>query len=83
MNEEDTHRKLLELFYEYVKSNLKWEKKETHSEGIKIRKILVQIQKQAYIRRNEIQEIRAKKPRINYPLTLKKPQSNQPKEADD
>jgi hypothetical protein len=83
MNERDTHRKLLQLFYEYVKANLRWESKETHMQGIKTRKILSQIQKAAGERRDEIQAVRAEKPRINYPLTRKKPELDQGNDNDD
>jgi hypothetical protein len=83
MNEKDTHRKLLELFYEYVKANLKWESKETHLQGKRTRKILSQIQKAAATRRDEIQAVRAEKPRINYPLTRKKPDLDKDSDTDD
>jgi hypothetical protein len=65
--EHDTHRKLLEAVYRYVKVNIAWETKETHLAGAESRKILSEIRRLASIRRAEIQDIRNKKPKIKSP----------------
>jgi hypothetical protein len=65
--EHDTHRKLLEAVYQYVKVNIAWETKETHLAGAESRKILSEIRRLASTRRAEIQDIRNKKPKLKSP----------------
>jgi hypothetical protein len=67
MNEKDTHRKLLEAVHDYVKINMVWEAKETHSAGMESRRILSEIRRLAIKRRDEIQQVRLKKPKIKSP----------------
>jgi hypothetical protein len=67
MSEKDTHRKLLEALRDYVKINMVWEAKETHTAGVEARRILSEIRRLAIKRRDEIQQVRLKKPKIKSP----------------
>lgn len=63
MNDEDTHRQLLQLFYDYVKLNIVWENKPSHRKGINVRKVLSEIRRVAKIRRGEIMVVREARPK--------------------
>ena len=80
MNDKDTHSELVRLFYEYIKSNIEWEEKETHRAGARSRKILSDIRVMASDRRQEIQEVRYKKPKQ---FQVRKPRLSSKKDAQD
>jgi hypothetical protein len=70
MDKDDTHRQLLQLFYEYVVSNQRWEAKKSYQSGTTTRKLLSEIRKIAHIRQQEIQEYRRTDPKSRlYRLT--------------
>lgn len=80
--EKDTHRKLLDTFYEYFKVNQVWEIKETHTAGLEARKLLSEIRRLASLRRKEIQEVRLEKPRVKSPYYVK-PETEDDDDNDD
>ncbi len=57
MNENDTHRRLLELAHEYVKANLELELKPTLDRTIIVRRILSDLRRAATLRREEIMNV--------------------------
>jgi hypothetical protein len=67
MSEKDTHRKLLEAIHDYVKINMVWEAKQTHTSGVESRRILSEIRRLAIKRREEIQAVRSVKPKVKSP----------------
>lgn len=75
----DTHRQLLQLFYDYVRINLRWEEKQSHLSGMEVRQILSEIRRLARVRRAEIQDVRAAKPKNRSPVYP----GSRPKASDD
>jgi len=67
----DIHDQLLKKVHEYFKINQEWESKRTHVAGIKIRRILSELRELAKVRREEIQEVRAEKPKTKSPAYRK------------
>ena len=67
MNDDSIHEELLELMHRYYSLNLHWEGKRTHIAGIELRRLLSDIRKLCSERRNEIQAIRDKKPKLKSP----------------
>lgn len=63
----DTHDILLDQFREYFRLNMEWETRRTHAAGMRVRKMLSDIRKVASVRRQEIQAIRAEKPKLKSP----------------
>ena len=63
----DTHEQLMQLFREYFRQNMEWESKQTHAAGMRVRKILSEIRLISSARRQEIQTIRAEKPKVKSP----------------
>lgn len=61
------HDRLLELFREYFKLNQEWESKETHAAGMRVRKALSDMRHLCSERREEIQAVRAVKPKVKSP----------------
>ena len=51
----------------YWKVNQQWELKQTHTAGIEVRRLLSELRDLAIIRREEIQAIRATKPKVKSP----------------
>ncbi len=76
MDEDDTHEKLMRLFRQYFAENQIWERKQTHTSGIKCRNLLAEIRILARKRRAEIMEKRHNKP---YMGSETKTKSNQRK----
>lgn len=54
-NEKTTHDLLIEELRKYYIENVKWERKNTHTAAIEVRKHLSEIRRLASIRRNEVQ----------------------------
>ncbi len=77
--DEDTHRQLLQLFYDYVKLNLVWDNKPSHQKGINSRKVLSEIRRVAKVRRGEIMIVREARPKYKTALS-KQSQSQAPKD---
>jgi hypothetical protein len=65
--EDDTHRKFMRLVQEYWKVNQQWETRQTHTAGMEARRLLSEIRDLAIIRREEIQQVRAQKPKVKSP----------------
>lgn len=63
----EVHEELMSLFREYFRLNLEWETKRTHASGMRVRKALSEIRRLATDRRQEIQDIRAEKPKVKSP----------------
>ena len=63
----DAHEELMDLFRAYFKVNQSWEAKQTHSAGMDARKLLSDIRRAASARREEIQAVRAEKPKTKSP----------------
>lgn len=63
----DAHEELMDLFRAYFKVNQSWEAKQTHAAGMDARKLLSDIRRAASARREEIQAVRAVKPKIKSP----------------
>ena len=63
----DVHDLLLEKMHEYFDLNLHWEGRRTHVAGIELRRLLSEIRRLCSERRNEIQAIRDKKPKLKSP----------------
>lgn len=63
----DTHEQLMALFRQYFKENQTWESKETHTSGIRVRKLLAEIRIVARKRRAEILGVRKQKPSQSSP----------------
>lgn len=63
----DVHDLLLEKMHEYFDRNLHWEGRRTHVAGIELRRLLSEIRRLCSERRNEIQAIRDKKPKLKSP----------------
>jgi len=63
----DVHELLLEKMHEYFDRNLHWEGRRTHVAGIELRRLLSDIRRLCSERRNEIQAIRDKKPKLKSP----------------
>jgi hypothetical protein len=53
--------------HEYYKVNQTWEAKQTHTAGMEARKLLSEIRGLASERREEIQAVRAEKPKVKSP----------------
>lgn len=64
---EDIHNLLLKTVHAYFKKNQEWENKQTHTAGIEARRLLSEIRRLASIRREEIQAVRAVKPKVKSP----------------
>ena len=64
---EDAHIRLMRKIHEYYKVNQTWEAKQTHTAGMEARKLLSEIRSIASERREEIQAVRAEKPKIKSP----------------
>lgn len=67
MNEGDTHHKIMKTLQEYWKENQTWELKQTHTSGIRLRRLLGELRDLSIIRREEIQAVRSEKPKIKSP----------------
>lgn len=78
----DVHDQLLKKVHEYFKVNQVWEAKRTHTAGMKVRKILSELRHLATARREEIQEVRAEKPKVKSP-TYRKSLSQAPEDQND
>jgi hypothetical protein len=63
----DTHDQFLKKVHEYFKLNQTWEAKQTHVAGMQVRKLLSEIRHLASARREEIQAVRAEKPKTKSP----------------
>lgn len=64
---DDIHNRLLKTVHAYFKKNQEWENKQTHTAGIEARRLLSEIRRLASVRRDEIQAVRAEKPKIKSP----------------
>jgi len=64
---EDAHLRLMRKIHEYYKVNQTWEAKQTHTAGMEARKLLSEIRGLASERREEIQAVRAEKPKVKSP----------------
>lgn len=64
---EDIHNRLLKTVHAYFKKNQEWESRRTHVSGIEARRLLSEIRRLASIRRDEIQAVRAEKPKTKSP----------------
>ena len=64
---EDTHSKIMKCLQAYFKVNQVWETKQSHTAGIRARKLLAELRDLSIVRREEIQAIRAVKPKIKSP----------------
>jgi hypothetical protein len=53
--------------HEYYKVNQTWEAKQTHTAGMEARRLLSEIRGLASERREEIQAVRAEKPKVKSP----------------
>jgi hypothetical protein len=67
----DAHELLLKKTHEYFKANQLWEAKRTHAAGMRVRKILSELRHLATARREEIQAVRAEKPKVKSPAYRK------------
>jgi len=61
------HEALMKEFRAYFEENQTWENYESHASGIRLRKHLYEIRRIALAMREEILEIRKKKPKIKSP----------------
>lgn len=64
---DDIHNLLLKTVHAYFRKNQEWENKQTHTAGIEARRLLSEIRRLASIRREEIQAVRAVKPKVKSP----------------
>lgn len=64
---EDAHLRLMRKIHEYYKVNQTWEAKQTHTAGMEARRLLSEIRGIASERREEIQAVRAEKPKVKSP----------------
>jgi hypothetical protein len=64
---EDAHLRLMRKIHEYYKVNQTWEAKQTHTAGMEARRLLSEIRGLASERREEIQAVRAEKPKVKSP----------------
>jgi len=63
----DTHEKLVYLFRQYFEANQEWERKQTHTSGIRCRNLLAEMRILARTRRAEIMKVRHEKPSQSSP----------------
>lgn len=61
------HEALMKEFRAYFEENQGWESKQSHASGIRLRKHLYEIRRIALEMREEILEVRKKKPKIKSP----------------
>lgn len=61
------HDLLMTEFRKYFDASMDWEMHRTHAAGIRTRNHLLEIRKIAKLRRDEIQAIRAEKPKVKSP----------------
>jgi hypothetical protein len=64
---DDIHNRLLKTVHAYFKKNQEWENRQTHVSGIEARRLLSEIRRLASVRRDEIQAVRADKPKTKSP----------------
>ncbi len=64
---EDAHTSLMRKVHEYYKLHQRWQARQTHVAGIELRRLLAEIRDLTITRREEIQAIRATKPKVKSP----------------
>ena len=82
MSTRHLHEALMKEFRAYFEENQNWETTESHASGIRLRKHLYEIRRIALEMREEILEIRKKKPKIKSPA-YRAAQKAQKEKADD